>query len=297
MKKSYGERLSSGVIYFLLALLVFVTFYPFWNSAVISFNTGSDTSLGGVTFWPRDFTFDNYEVVFQDKRLIQAFLISILRTVAGTLLSILLTAIFAYGMSKKELVGRKYYMIFCIIPLYFDGGLIPSYMLVRSLGLMNSFWVMIIPALISIWNMIVFRTFFRQLPDSLEESARMDGCGYWKTLFRIVLPISGPVVATLALFTAVAHWNDWFTATLYISNAKLLPIQTLLQQILSSNIMSEQMMQTSSAAQSHMASARTITTKSLTMATMMVATIPIILVYPFVQKYFVKGVMVGSLKE
>ncbi|RED65292.1 carbohydrate ABC transporter permease [Cohnella phaseoli] len=297
MKISYGVRLSSGVIYFLLALLVFVTFYPFWNSAVISFNTGSDTSLGGVTFWPRDFTFDNYEVVFQDKRLTQAFLISILRTVAGTLLSILLTAIFAYGMSKKELVGRKYYMIFCIIPLYFDGGLIPSYMLVRSLGLMNSFWVMIIPALISIWNMIVFRTFFRQLPDSLEESARMDGCGYWKTLFRIVLPISGPVVATLALFTAVAHWNDWFTATLYISNAKLLPIQTLLQQILSSNIMSEQMMQTSSAAQSHMASARTITTKSLTMATMMVATIPIILVYPFVQKYFVKGVMVGSLKE
>lgn len=297
MKLSYGERMSSGIIYFLLALLVFVTFYPFWNSAVISFNTGSDTALGGVTFWPRDFTLDNYDVVFQDKRLNQAFLISVLRTLSGTLLSIVMTAIFAYGMSKKELVGRKYYMIFCIIPLYFDGGLIPSYMLVRSLGLMNSFWVMVIPGLISIWNMIVFRTFFQQLPDSLEESAKIDGCGYWKTLFRIVLPISGPVVATLALFTAVAHWNDWFTATLYISNAKLLPIQTLLQQILSSNIMSEQMMQTSSAAQSHMASARTITTKSLTMATMMVATIPIILVYPFVQKYFVKGVMVGSLKE
>lgn len=297
MKISYGDRLTSGIIYALLALLAFVTFYPFWNSAVISFNTGADTSLGGITFWPRAFTLDNYEIVFQDKRLVHAFLISVLRTVIGTVLSIAATAVFAYGMSKKELVGRKYYMIFCIIPLYFDGGLIPSYMLIRSLGLMNSFWVMVIPGLISIWNMIVFRTFFQQLPHNLEESAKIDGCGYWQTLFRIVLPLSGPVVATLALFSAVGHWNDWFTATLYVSDTKLLPIQTLLQQILSSNIMSEQMMQTSSAAQSHIASARSVTTKSLTMATMMVATIPIILVYPFVQKYFVKGVMVGSLKE
>ncbi|BBH23653.1 maltose ABC transporter permease [Paenibacillus baekrokdamisoli] len=297
MKLSHGERLSSIMIYFLLTLLMFITFYPFWNSGVISFNTGADTSLGGVTFWPRHFTLENYDVVFQDKRLVHAFLISILRTVIGTLLSITLTAIFSYGMSKKELVGRKYYMIMCIIPLYFSGGLIPSYMLISSLGLMNSFWVLIIPGLISIWNMIVFRTFFLQLPGSIEESAKMDGCSYWGTLFRIVLPISGPVVATLSLFTAVEHWNDWFTATLYISDTNLLPIQTLLQQILSSNIMSEQMMQTSAAAQSHMAAARTITSKSLSMATMMVATIPIILVYPFVQKYFVKGVMVGSLKE
>lgn len=297
MKLSVSERMMNVTIYVLLSLLAFVTFYPFWNSAVISFNLGSDTALGGITFWPRAFTLENYQIVLHDKRLLNAFVVSVLRTVVATLTSIAFTAIFAYGMSKKELIGRKYYMIMCIVPLYFSGGLIPGFMLIRSLGLMDSFWVMVVPGFISIWNMIVFRTFFQQLPDGLDESAKIDGCGYWGTFFRIVLPISGPVVATLSLFTAVGNWNDWFTATLYISNSELLPIQTLLQQILSSNIMSDQMMQTSAAAQSHMAAARTVTTKSLTMATMMVATIPIIVVYPFVQKYFVKGVMVGSLKE
>jgi putative aldouronate transport system permease protein len=296
-KLSFGDRLYSITIYFLLSILAFVTFYPFWNAAVISFNSGMDTMMGGITFWPRDFTFENYKIVFQDKRILNGFFISISRTVIGTFLSVLLTAIFAYGLSKKELIGRNYYMIFCIITMFFSGGLIPTFLLVRELGLMNSFWVMIIPGLISVWNMIIFRTFFQSLPAGLEESAKMDGCGYWGIFFRVVLPLSGPVVATLSLFTAVYHWNDWFLPSIYISDPNLLPIQTTLQQILSSNIMSEQMAQLDSSAQGRMAAMKTVTTKSLSMATMMVATIPIILVYPFVQKYFVKGVLVGSLKE
>ncbi|MFP4974033.1 carbohydrate ABC transporter permease [Paenibacillus sp. CN-4] len=297
MKPTFGDKVMTSIIYVLLAILAFAAFYPFWNAAVISFNNGTDTMRGGVTFWPRQFSLENYKVVFEDSRLVNGFIISILRTVVGTLASIAATAIFAYGMSKSELIGRKPYMVMCIITMYFSGGLIPSFLLIRELGMFNTFWVMVIPGLISVWNMIIFRTFFKGIPAGLEESARIDGCSNWGVLFKIVLPLSGPVLATLSLFTAVYHWNDWFTPSIYISNTDLMPIQTKLQQILNSNIMSEQMAQLDAAAQGRMNKMRAVTTKSLSMATMMVATLPILCVYPFLQKYFVKGVMVGSLKE
>ncbi|RKN86186.1 carbohydrate ABC transporter permease [Paenibacillus ginsengarvi] len=284
-------------IYSLLALFGLATLYPFWNSLVISFNTGTDTALGGLTVWPRQFTLDNYAIVFQDKRLLNAFLVSAARTVVGTTLSIFFTSMFGYGMSVRGLVWKKGYMVFCIVTLYFSGGLIPFFLLNRELGMMNSFWVMVIPSIISVWNMIVFRTFFAGLPPGLDESAKIDGCGHFGIFFKIVVPVSGPVIATLSLFTAVYHWNDWFTASIFISKPELLPIQTVLQQIMNSNILSEQLMQTNSAAQEHMAKMMSVTTKSLTMATMMVATIPIVVLYPFLQNYFVKGVLVGSLKE
>ncbi|MGG1637146.1 ABC transporter permease [Paenibacillus sp. FSL A5-0031] len=297
IRLSFGDRVMTVTIYILLTLLAFMTFYPFWNALVISFNSGIDTSMGGVTFWPRDWTLENYGIVFKDERLVTAFLVSISRTVVGTIASIFITALFAYGLSKKELMGRKFYMILCIITMYFSGGLIPSFLLIRELHLMNTFWVFIIPTLVSVWNMIIFRTFFQGLPAGLEESAKIDGSGNWGIFFRIVVPLSGPVIATLSLFTAVFHWNDWFGPSIYITNEKLLPIQTMLKQILNSNIVSDQMSQLDSAAQGQLAKMRTVTSKSLSMATMMVATIPIIMVYPFVQKYFVKGVLVGSLKE
>lgn len=297
VKLTLGDKVMATVIYTFLTLLAFVTFYPFWNSLVISFNSGQDTMLGGLTFWPREFTLANYELVFKDKRLINAFIVSVLRTIVGTFLSVMATAILAYGLSKKELIGRKFFMIFCLITMFFSGGLIPTFLLVRSLGLMDSFWVMIIPTLISVWNMIIFRTFFQQLPAGLEESAKIDGCGYWSTFFRIVLPLSGPVIATLALFTAVFHWNDWFFPTIYISSENLIPIQTLLQKVLKANTVSQAMSQVDAGAAAHMSKLNTVTGKSLSMAIMMVATLPIVMVYPFVQKYFVKGVLIGSLKE
>ena len=297
IRLTYGDRFMMAFIYTALALLAFMTFYPFWNALVISLNAGVDTARGGITFWPRVWTLENYKIVFQDERLVGAFFISIARTVVGTFLSILFTAVFAYGISKKELIGRNFYMVVCIITLYFSGGLIPTFLLIRELQLMNTFWVFIIPSLISVWNMIIFRTFFQGLPKGLEESAKIDGSGNWGIFFRIVIPLSGPVIATLSLFTAVFHWNDWFGPSIYITNENLLPIQTMLKQILNSNIVSDQMAQLDSAAQGQMSRMRSVTSKSLSMATMMVATIPIILVYPFVQKYFVKGVLIGSLKE
>ncbi|GIO95393.1 maltose ABC transporter permease [Paenibacillus lautus] len=297
VRLAFGDKVMMVIIYIFLALLAFVTFYPFWNGLVISFNSGSDTAMGGVTFWPRDFTLENYGIVFQDNRLLNGFKISVLRTVIGTISSILVTSIFAYGMTKSELIGRKYYMVMCIITMYFGGGLIPTFMLVRGLGLMDSFWVFIIPGLVSVWNMIIFRTFFNGLPNGLEESAKIDGCGNWGIFFKIILPLSGPVIATLSLFTAVSHWNEWFLPSIYINNENLLPIQTMLRQILNSNIMSEQMSNLDSASQAVLSRMQSVTSKSLSMATMMVATLPIIMVYPFVQKHFVKGVLVGSLKE
>jgi putative aldouronate transport system permease protein len=297
MRLSPSERAAQAVIYVLLSLLAFLTLYPFWNSLVISFNLGSDTALGGITFWPRVFTLENYEVVLRDRRIVQAFLVSIARTVAGTALSIMATAIFSYGMSKTELIGRKYYMIFCIATLYFNGGLIPYFLLIHGLGMMNTFWVLIIPGAINIWNMIIFRTFFKEMPAGLEEAAKIDGCGHFGTFFRVVLPLSGPVVASLSLFVAVNLWNDWFTATLFINDPKLMPIQSLLQEIMNANTVTEQLRaQGGSNFLDKIYQARTVTTKSLTMATLMVTTIPIIAVYPFVQRHFVKGVLVGSLK-
>ena len=297
VRLAFGDKVMMVIIYIFLAFLAFVTFYPFWNGLVISFNSGSDTAMGGVTFWPRDFTLENYGIVFQDNRLLNGFKISVLRTLIGTISSILVTSIFAYGMTKRELIGRKYYMIMCIVTMYFGGGLIPTFMLVRGLGLMDSFWVFIIPSLVSVWNMIIFRTFFNGLPSGLEESAKIDGCGNWGIFFKIILPLSGPVIATLSLFTAVSHWNEWFLPSIYINNENLLPIQTMLRQILNSNIMSEQMSNLDSASQAVLSRMQSVTSKSLSMATMMVATLPIIMVYPFVQKHFVKGVLVGSLKE
>jgi len=297
IRLNFGDRLMVVTIYAVLVILSFTMFYPFWNGLVISLNEGIDTAKGGVTFWPRAFTFENYRIVFKDERLINSFLVSIARTVVGTATGVLTTAIFAYGMSRKELMGRKFYMVLCIVTMYFSGGLIPSFLLIRNLELINTFWVFIIPSMISVWNMIIFRTFFQGLPAGLEESAKIDGSGNWGTMLRIVLPLSGPVIATLSLFTAVYHWNDWFLPSIYITNEKLLPIQTMLKQILNSNIMTEQMSQMDSAAQGHLAKMQSVTTKSLSMATMIVATIPIIMAYPFVQKHFVKGVLVGSLKE
>lgn len=293
---SYSDRIMVVSIYAFLILLSFSALYPFWNGLVISFNEGLDTSKGGITFWPRAFTLDNYKVVFGDNNLMNAFFISISRTVIGTVTAIFMTALLAYGLTKNHLMGKKYYTIYFIFTMYFGGGLVPTFLLVRSLGLMDNFLVFIIPALVSVWNMIVFRTFFKSLPAGLEESAQIDGSGNWGTFFRIVLPLSGPIIATLGLFTAVAHWNDWFMPTIYIFNEKLMPVQTVLRRILNANLIQE-MNNTLSPEIAERLAKKSLTSKALINATIMVVTLPIMLVYPFVQKYFVKGVLVGSLKE
>jgi len=293
-----GEDLAVDVVvYGALLLLGFATLYPFWNTIVISFNEGRDTALGGVSFWPRAFTLENYKMVFNDRQLFDSLVVSVSRVAAGTLLSILWTAMFAYGMSRKGVIGKKYYMIIAIFTLYFQGGLIPSFLWMRELHLFNNFWVLIVPWAINVWNMIVFRTFFNGLPEGLEESAKIDGCNQFGIFFRMAVPLSGPVIATLSLFTAVYLWNDWFFANIYINNRDLLPVQSYLLEVINSNAMAEQIALLAGTDMVLSESQKQITSKSLQMTTLMVATLPIVIVYPFVQKYFVKGVLVGSLKE
>lgn len=290
------DVLFSTCIYGILLLLGLAMLYPFWNALVVSFNNGADTSNGGLTLWPRVFTLDNYAVIFQDNNLLNAFFISLSRTLLGTAISIFFTSMLAYGLSRKELIGRKFYMLLCIITIYFGGGLIPTYLLMHDLGLLDNFLVLVLPGAVSVWNMIIFRTFFRGLPASLEEAAKIDGCNNLSTFFRIVVPISRPVFATLALFTAVTYWNAWFDASIYISSDNLLPMQTVLVNIINSTISVQQLLQLGGVA-SNIAQAHTVTHQSLVAAAMVVTSIPIIIVYPFIQKYFNKGVLIGSLKE
>lgn len=294
VRNSWNDRIIDMIIYTLLAVLSFTAIYPFWNTLVMSLNEGKDTSMGGLTFWPREFTISNYEVIFSDERFFRAMGISIARTVSGTFLSVLITALMAFALAKKELKGKRFYMIAGIITMYFQGGLIPTYLWLREIGLFNNFWVLIIPGILSIWNMIVFRTFFQGLPDELEESAKLDGCNYYGLFFRIVLPVSGPVFATLSLFTAVGLWNEWFNAGILINNAELLPVQNYLMNMINSSSTAEMLSQMGNGVN---VVTQTVTPKSLQMTAVMVVTLPIIMVYPFLQKYFVKGVMIGSLKE
>lgn len=295
MKLNFSDKVLQVFIYFVLILLAFITFYPFWNSLVMSFNSGSDTSLGGVTFWPRAFTLENYQIVFKEKQIFTAYGVTIARTVIGTFVSMFFTSLFAYALSKKGIVFKKGYMIICIVTMYFSGGLIPYFILVYNLHLYNTFTFLIIHGMVNVYNMIIFRTFFAELPDGLEESARIDGCSNFGVFFKIVLPISGPVVATLGLFTAVGLWNDWFTPAVFISDQNLIPLQTLLVQIVNAGTTASLIQNLNTYAQS--AVQNSVTVKALQMATMMVATLPILFIYPFLQKYFVKGALVGSLKE
>jgi len=298
---SRRERWFDVVNYIGLALLAAVCLYPVIMMLAISLNKGTDTMRGGVFLWPRAFTLVNYRVMLENVGLRAAYKITILRTALGTALSVFTTALVAYGLSEHRLPGRKYLMVYMLIPMFFSGGLIPYYLQLRNLGLINRFWVYIIPGLFSIWNCIVMKTFFQGIPQSLKESVRIDGANELIVLFRIVFPLSLPLFAAISLFTAVGHWNDWFSGAFFVTRGELVPVQTFLMHLMTmdmSQTYSHEQMQANAQALARMTTEfSTITTLSLRMAAVMTAMIPILLVYPFLQKYFVKGVLIGSIKE
>ena len=282
-----------------MLLIMFCTFYPFWNTIAVSFNAAADTTRGGITFWPRQFTMQNYRAVFATGTIFNALWISVARTVIQTISGVFLTSMLAYALSRKNYVFRKPFTLILVLSMYVNAGLIPNYFLIRSLGMINTFWVYIIPGMISAFNFIVIRTYMSNLPESIIESARIDGCGDFVIFIRIILPLCLPVLATISLFIAVGAWNSWFDTMLYNSGrAYLHTLQYKLMEFLQSS-----QNQTRSAAQiGAMGMAQDlvssmVTPVSIRAAITVVAALPILVVYPFLQRYFVAGINLGSVKE
>jgi putative aldouronate transport system permease protein len=274
-----------------MVLICFLALYPVWYTIIISFNNSADSMRGGLYWWPREFSLESYKTVFQDKTIAQAFLVTVLRTLIGTVTSVLFTAMVGYAFSKKHIMFNKFYIIFGTITMFFGGGLIPYFITIKNLGLYDSFWMYIIPSLFNFYNMIIFMSFFRELPAGLEESAKLDGANDLLIFIKIVVPLSMPVMATIALFNGVAHWNDYFTGVMYISKSSLQPIQTFLYRVVASASASKTVVSMPAGI-----TAQQVSSQSVRLATMVVTTAPIMCVYPFLQKYFVKGMLIGSIK-
>ena len=280
----------------LLAIIAFAAFYPFWNVLMISLNDPTDTLNGGITLWFRKFTLQNYNHIFSESVFLKAFLMSVSRTVIGAVTSVIFTAAFSYGISKKWLIGQKLFMTMLIITMYVGGGLIPTFLNIKNLGLYQNYLVYIIPALLNSYNVIIMFTYFKGLPAELEESVRIDGGNDLVIFFKIVLPISMPVIATIALFNAVGQWNSWFDTMLY-GGRKLMTMQMFLVELIQDADQVRKLMSSGSSVAASLANlGYKPNVESVKATAMMVTAIPIIMVYPFLQKYFVKGIMVGSLK-
>lgn len=281
-----------------MILLAVVTLYPFLNTLAVSFNAGNDTIRGGIYLWPRVWTNQNYTAVFAGGAIYHAFWISVARTVIATVLSLFLTSMLAYTVSRKEYVFRKPITVIIVLTMYFNAGLIPSYFLIKDLHLLNSFYVYIIPGLISAFNMIVIRTYIQTLPEGLIESAKIDGAGDFRTFISIILPLCQPVLATVALFVAVGQWNSWFDTFLYASSKQdLSTLQYEMMKLLSSSMFSNSNAAVSSSGSAMNAVQNMVTPVSIRAAITIVSALPILVVYPFMQKYFVHGMQLGSVKE
>lgn len=294
IKRSRGTLIFDTINTLIMLIICFLCIYPIWYVIVNSFNDAKDAMLGNIYWWPRVFSLQNYQTVFEDKSVLQAFKVTIGKTILGTTINVFFTAMIAFPLSKKHLIGRKYYMAFGTITMFFSGGIIPTFILFKHINLLNNFLVYIIPAAFNFFNLLIFINFFREIPASLEESAKIDGANEWKIFMKIILPLSKPVLATIALFAGVGQWNDYFGGLMYMTNrVDLEPIQTYLYRMVA-QVQSNQVAGSISAAN---ITASDTTSTSIKLAAMVITTLPICCVYPFLQKYFVKGMMVGAVKE
>lgn len=290
MKRSFGERLFDGSNVVLMLLLSAVTLYPFLYVLIASISDPAwVVKMRGLIWYPHGFSLDSYKLVFDNPAILTGYGNTLLYVVAGTALNILMTSLGAYALSRQSVKWKNPVMFMIVFTMFFNGGLIPTYLLINNLGMLDSRWALIIPSAMSAYNLIIMRTAFQSVPVSLEESAKLDGANDFTVLFRIILPLSMPVVAVMILFYGVSHWNSWFNALIYLRTRELYPLQLILREILITN--STDSMMTGVGGADKMPIGETIK-----YAAIIVATVPILLLYPFLQKYFVKGVMIGAVK-
>lgn len=289
--RSFGEICFDTGNVLLMLLLSAITLYPF---LYVLFASLSDPALlikqRGLLLYPHGFNLSSYKAVLSNPMIGTGYLNTIGYVVLGTALNMIMTVFAAYGLSRKNVMWRNPIMIMIGFTMFFSGGLVPNYLLVQSLGMLDTRWALIVPGAVSAWNMIVMRTAFQAIPESLEESARMDGANDGTILFRIVIPLSLPVMAVMILFYGVGHWNAWFAANLYLRDRGLFPLQLILREILIQSETDNMTVGTSFGDQQQIS-------ETIKYATIMIATVPILFLYPFLQKFFVKGVMIGAIKE
>ena len=297
MNKKYNS-LSRNVFlafdYILLAALSVICFMPLLNLAAISVSNKAAASARLVAFWPKGFNIESYGLILNTPRFINAFTVSISRVFAGTLVNMVLITLTAYVLSRenRDLKGRNVLMWYFIIPMLFNGGLIPTYLVIRDVGLLDKFWVLIIPTAIHFWNVVMMMNFFRNLPRSLYESALLDGASHPKVLLHIFIPISLPSIATITLFSMVFHWNAWFDGMIYINDPDRQPLQTYIRNIVSQGVNIQLL-----AREGNYRVLETVSNETLKAAQVFVATVPILVAYPFLQRYFVSGITIGAIKE
>ncbi len=291
MKRTRGEKCFDAANLFVLAVVGFLCLYPFLYTLSISLSTATEASRAGFHIYPKEMSLVSYRMVLSNPHIVTGYVNTLMRTILGTVLTLMMTCVAAYPLSRREMPHRSLITFIIVFTMLFNGGLVPSYLLIKRLGLINTVWALILPLLITAFNVIIVKNFFQSLPESIIESARIDGAGEWTILFRLYIPLSKPVLATVALWTAVGHWNAWLDALLYITDDKRQVLQTFLQRIVieSSTQMMELGITDTSVVQ--------FTGETIKAATIIVTILPIICVYPFVQKYFVKGIMLGGVKE
>lgn len=298
MKESRGDKLFLISTYIYLCLALVVVLYPLIYILSASISSPQDVNSGAMWLFPKNVTLDGYKLVFENPKIWNGYLNTIIYTAVGTLLNLAVTLPASYALSRSDFVGRQLFMGIILFTMFFSGGLVPTYLLVKNLGLINSMGALILPVAASVWNIVVARTFFQTtIPKELQEAAHIDGCTNMKLFIRIILPLSAPIVAVMALFYGVGHWNSYFPSLIYLNDEAKYPLQMVLRQIL---VLQEMSAETTGAAingEVAMAmNSKAETASLIKYGVIVVSTLPIVAVYPFLQRYFVQGVMIGSVK-